>query len=254
MRTSSPSRFLPERRAFTATALVLMLAALPCAAPAGEFSISPIRVDLKPGAMNETITVNNEAPTRLRVSMKLMEWSQDASGQDVYKDSSDLIYFPRQMELEPHSRRLLRVGLKSAATTVERTYRLFIEESPEPAASGARAQVAIYFRFGVPIFVTPAGARPMPEVLEPTLSRGKLALKVRNNGNQHFRLTKLTISDGQGYSQEVQGWYSLAGTERTYTADIPRDACRKAKAFRVEVEGENLRLERSVDVEPASCP
>jgi fimbrial chaperone protein len=240
-------------RALRAAACLCALAFALAGARAGEFAVSPIRVDLKPGAMSETITITNDASTRLRVSMKLMEWTQDENGQDVYRESSDLVYFPRQMDVEPNARRLVRIGARSPAAVTERTYRLFIEEDPEPAGAAARAQVAVFFRFGVPVFLPPAVGKPQPEVQEPTLAQGRFSVRVRNTGNQHFRLTRVTISDGAGYAQELTGWYSLAGTERTYAADIPREVCRKARALRVLLEGENLRFERSLNVEPAQC-
>jgi fimbrial chaperone protein len=234
------------------------LLALPCAfaLPAGatEFSVSPIRVELKPGVMSETITVTNHADTKLRVSMKLTEWTQDAEGKDVYKDSSDLIWFPRQMELEPNGRRLVRLGARTPAGVVERTYRLWVEEEPPPGAPSTQAQVAFYFRFGVPVFLVPAVAKPQAEFGEPRLAQGRLAVPVKNTGNQSFRLQKITVSDEAGFSREIAGWYSLAGTERTYTAEIPRDVCRRAKLLTVVIEGEGIRSDRKLHVDPASCP
>ena len=244
----SSSRHRAVARCLAAAALGSAL--LP--ACAGEFSVSPIRVELKAGTLSETITVTNHAKDKLRAGVRLMEWTQDAEGKDVYKDSSDLVYFPRQMEVEGEGKRLVRVGIKTPAGPVERAYRLFIEEQPE-AAESARPQVAFYFRFGVPVFLPPAVPRPQPEVADPTLQGGKLSIQVRNPGNQHFRLVKIAISDGAGYRQELVGWYSLAGTERTYTADIPREVCRKASAFAVALEGEEFRLDRKVNVDPASC-
>jgi P pilus assembly chaperone PapD len=135
----------------------------------------------------------------------------------------------------------------------ERTYRLFIEEEPEAAATPNRAQVAFYFRFGVPVFLPPALPKPQPEVMEPTLGKGRLSVEVRNPGNAHFRLTKVSVSDGAGHLQELAGWYSLAGTTRTYTAEIPADVCRRAKVLSVALEGEGLRFDRKLNVDPASC-
>lgn len=220
---------------------------------AAEFSVTPIRVDLSPGAPSETITVTNHAKDKLRVGVRLMEWSQDAEGKDVYKDSSDLVYFPRQLEVEGDSKRLVRVGLKTPPGAAERAYRLFIEEQPEPAVDPGRAQVSFYFRFGVPVFVPPAAPKSQPQLGEPKLQSGKLSISVANPGNQHFRLTKVVITDASGYRQELAGWYSLAGSQRTYSADIPRDVCRKGGNLSIALEGENLRLDRKVDVDPASC-
>jgi fimbrial chaperone protein len=242
--------FPAARGAFAAAALAACGLA---PALAAEFSVTPIRVELKPGVLSETITVTNNAKARLRVAVKLQEWTQDESGADVYKDSSDLVYFPRQLELEGDAKRLVRVGVKSPAGVVERTYRLFIEEEPEPAGPQGRAQVSFYFRFGVPIFLPPAVPKVQPEVAQPTLKAGKVSVVVKNAGNQHFRLNKLSLSDGGSFSTEIAGWYSLAGSTRTYTLDVPRDACRQARSLNLLLEGEGLRIDRKLDVDPANC-
>jgi fimbrial chaperone protein len=245
-------RRLSGRSCIAAMLAATALAIQPPAA-ASEFSVTPIRAELKPGAMSETITVTNDSATRLRVTVKLMEWTQDAAGKDVYQESGDLVYFPRQMDVEPGAKRLVRVGAKTPAATAERAYRLFIEEVPEPSQATGPVAVTFYFRFGVPIFLPPAVPKPLPEALEPTLEKGRLSLVVRNAGNQNFRLNKLVVTDGAGYAQEIAGWYSLAGTSRTYVADIPREACRKASALSIKVEGEAISLERKLQVDPANC-
>jgi fimbrial chaperone protein len=223
------------------------------AAYASEFSVAPVRVDLRAGALSETITVTNHAEAPLRVAIKLMEWTQDAKGEDVYKETGDLVYFPRQMDLAPGATRLVRLGAKAPAGVTERTYRLFVEEQPQIAAEPGKAQIAVYLRFGVPVFLPPVAPHPQPEILEPRLDHGLLSLQVKNTGNQHFRLLRLLVEDGAGFSQEITGWYSLAGTERTYSLEIPRDVCRKARTLTVAVEGEGLRADRKLDVDPARC-
>ena len=219
---------------------------------AAEFSVTPIRVELKSGVLTDTITVTNHATSRLRVSVRLQEWTQDAAGNDVYKDSTELVYFPRQLELEPEARKLVRVGIKQPAGVTEKTYRLFIEEEP-PAAAAGQSQVAFYFRFGVPIFLSPAVPRAQPEVAAPSLQAGKVNLVVRNPGNQHFRLTTLALSDGDGFAKEIAGWYSLAGSERTYTIEVPPEVCRKARTLNLSIQAEGFRMERKLDVNPANC-
>jgi fimbrial chaperone protein len=243
------------RPAWHTAAALMALGGLLAAPPAraSEFSVAPIRVELRAGALSETITVTNHADAPLRVGVKLMEWTQDAKGGDVYKETSDLVYFPRQMDLPPGATRLVRLGAKAPAGVTERTYRLFVEEQPQIAAEPGKAQIAVYLRFGVPVFMPPAAPRPQPEILEPTLDHGKLSLRVKNEGNQHFRLLRLMVQDGAGFSQEITGWYSLAGTERTYSLEIPRDVCRKARTLTIAIEGEGLRADRKLDVDPARC-
>jgi fimbrial chaperone protein len=235
-----------------ATFLAIALAAWSQAAVSAEFSVTPIRAELKPGTLSETISVSNESPGKLRVSVKLVEWTQDEKGADVYKDSNDLVYFPRQMDLEPGTKRLVRVGAKTPSTTTEKTYRLFLEEVPEANASGSSV-VNFYFRFGVPVFLPPPNAKPEPTVGEPSLAGGKMSISVANPGNQHFRLHRVVVTDGASFRQEVAGWYSLAGTQRVYTADIPRDVCRRGGALTVRLEGENANWDRKLHVDPARC-
>jgi fimbrial chaperone protein len=236
-----------------AAALTLATAFWSCApAVAGEFAVSPIRVELKPNALTETLTVTNYADAPLRVSAKLMEWTQDAAGGDVYQDSADLVYFPRQLDIPPQGRRLIRLGAKTTGPAVERTYRLFIEEEPA-AGSAAGAQVSFYFRFGVPVFLPPAAGRPEPEVAGIELAPGKAQVRVRNAGNQSFRLLKVALGSEAGYAKETSGWYSLAGTTRTYSFDLPTTDCQKAGKLRFTAEGEDVRLDQAFDVEPAAC-
>ncbi len=229
------------------------MAAVALAAHAGEFSVSPIRAELKPGALSETITVTNHAQQRLRVSIKLMAWSQDEQGKDIYTESADLVYFPRQMDIEADAKKVVRVGLKSPLGEVERTYRLFIEEIRDQFASSDQPAVNFNFRFGVPIFVPPSTPRTAFEVMDLVLQQGKLVIPVSNTGNQHVRPAKVTVGNGDGYSQDLTGWYSLANTRREYRVDIPQEVCRKSRTLLVVVEGPDLRLDRQLHVDPASC-
>lgn len=222
-------------------------------ARASELSVSPVRAELRAGALSETITLTNRGAAPLRIAVKVMEWTQDAEGKDVYKDTGELVYFPRQADIEPEAKRLIRVGARVPAGAVERAYRLYIEEQPQPDAQSARAQVSVYFRFGVPVFVTPAVARRQPEFSEPRLEQGRVELRVKNPGNQHFRLVRIVVRDGENFSREIPGWYSLPGSQRTYTIDIPREACRKATTLTVAIEGDGLREERKLHVDPARC-
>ncbi|WP_332816279.1 fimbrial biogenesis chaperone [Ramlibacter sp.] len=235
-----------------ALALTVVLAGTASPAQSGEFAVSPIRVDLKPGTLTETLTVSNHARMPLRVSVKLKEWSQDPQGADIYKDSDDLVYFPRQLDIPPQGRRLIRVGTRAPAVGTERAYRLFIEEEPAPGSS-AGAQVSFYFRFGVPIFLPPPTGRAQPEVERIEFLPGKVQVRVRNPGSQHFRLLKVALSGDSGYAKEVGGWYSLAGSSRIYSFDFPVADCLRTKALRFTAEGEGVRLEEVVDVQPTSC-
>jgi fimbrial chaperone protein len=233
-----------------AGALALMLAFPPL--HAADVSVAPLRADLRAGALNETITVSNRSPAPLRVAIRLVEWTQDEQGKDVYRDTGDLVYFPRLANIEPEGKALVRVGARAPGGPTERTYRLFIEEQVQPT-SDARAEVQVAFRFSLPVFLAPVSPRTELEVGEAKLERGRLLVPVRNGGNVHARLQRVTVDNGAGFRREVGGWYVLAGAQRTYALDIPPEICRKSGTLNVAVEGEGVRADRQLHVDAARC-
>lgn len=241
------------RRPLAAAAILALAGACGAPADAAEVFVSPVRAELRPPSLSETITVSNQGNSPMRVAVRLMEWSQDAEGQDVFKETSDLVYFPRQMEIAPQGRRQVRVGATVPGSATERTYRLYIEEQPDPAGAPATAQVMVYFRMGVPVFVPPSQPQSQPEISEPTLERGKVTVQVKNTGNRHLRLLRLKLEDGAGYSRDVAGWYTLAGARKTYSFEVPSEVCRRARTLSIAIEGEGIRADRKLDVDPARC-
>ena len=174
------------------------LCAAPLAAFAGLFSISPIRLDLDRQNKTDSITVSNDETARkLDMQAKLVEWTQDAKGNDVYVESNDLVFFPRIFAVEKQDQRIVRVGLKVPAVQMEKAYRLFIEELPPPPDPERKgAQVLFVLRFGVPIFVRPdkeqlAGAI---EGIEP--DPAGVTVIVKNTGNANFQIQSLAVTSG----------------------------------------------------------
>lgn len=243
----------PTRRGLGS--LLFGLAVLPAAA--ANFGVSPIRIDLDRGARSGAITVSNDDEGGvLRVQMRLFEWTQDAAGKDDYRESDELLYFPRLMTLEKGEQKLVRAGLRVPATTQEKTYRLFIEELPAPPAAGAPAgaQVAIAVRFGVPIFVKPLKEEIRGEIESIKLANGVLRVGVRNSGNVQFTISSITAASGETFSKEVPGWYLLAGAAREYAIDLPEEACTRLERLDITVKTEKLpELRGKLDVNAAMC-
>ena len=226
--------------------------ALACGlAGAAEFSVSPIHVVFERGARSALVTVTNDDARPLRMQLRLTEWSQDAQGQDVYKESDDLIYFPKMMTIEPKEKRLVRIGIKSAPGATERTYRLFLHEQADPAKPAASG-LTFSLSFALPIFVAPAESRLRGEIEAVTLDQGKLRVTVSNPGNQHFRIESVKANGGK-LEHEVGGWYLLAGKSRTHMIDIPPEECRGVKRLAIKVTGAPQALERALEVEPGMC-
>lgn len=241
-----------KRRALSAVSALLLWAG---GAVAGQFGVSPIRLDLDRGARTGAVTISNDDTDKpLQVQMKLFAWTQDAKGDDQYEESGDLTFFPRIMTLPPQEQRLLRAGIHLPPGPAERPYRLFIEEIPGPAKDTAKgAQVSVAIRFGVPIFVAPLKVEAQGVIDKAEVAKGTLQVLVRNTGNVHFVIQTLTARSGDAFNNEVSGWYLLPGAARTYSIKIPPDICTKLSKLDVTVKTDKLELTRSVDIDKSMC-
>src|SRR4030042_1339973 len=123
---------IPKKVVFIFICALFCLFLIASIAFSGEFRVTPIRLDFDRGTKSGVITIVNEAAEKLNVQMKAFEWTQNPDGKDQYTETNDIIFFPRIMSLEKSEEKILRAGIKIPATTREKTYRLFIEEIPEP--------------------------------------------------------------------------------------------------------------------------
>lgn len=232
---------------------ILLVLAVMSPVGAGQFGVSPIRIDLDRGARSGAITVtNDEQADPLRVQLRLFEWTQGAGGKDEYREAEDLVYFPRLMVLEKGEQKLVRVGLRTPSLEREKTYRLFIEELPAPPSPGG-ARVAIAVRFGVPIFLKPPKEEINGEIEKLDLAKGILRVGVRNSGNVHFTIKSITAASGEAFSKEASGWYLLAGAAREHAIELPASDCTKLKQINVTVKTDKLELKGMLDVNASMC-
>jgi fimbrial chaperone protein len=191
------------------------------------------------------------------VQMKAMEWSQDAEGKDKYTDTQEIIFFPKIMTLEKNENKIIRAGITIPAVAKEKTFRLFIEEIPEPRKKEG-TNVAIAIRFGVPIFAKPLKEVTSGEIGKTGMTNDKLSFVVSNTGNVHFRITSIlaTEKDAKGktlFSKELDGWYLLNGASRTYSVNIPKDKCVPGATIEVAVKSDNLNLSKNLNIEKSMC-
>lgn len=222
-----------------------------------EWRVTPIRIDLGKDAKSGVVTVINEGEERLHVQMKAYEWTQDAEGKDQYTETNDIIFFPKIMVFEKKEERILRAGIKMPAITKEKTYRLFIEEIPEPKKAEG-VQVAIAIRFGVPIFVKPLKEEAKGEIEKIEMSKGVLNIIVKNTGNTHFIINSITLKgrtpkEEEKLSRELSGWYLLSGASRLYTTSIPEEVCNDLKNIGIQVKTDKFILEGKLDIDKALC-
>lgn len=245
----------PKR--WIAAGLPVILALCPSLAGSGEWRVAPIRLDLGREAKSGVITVVNEAPERLQVQLKAFEWTQDAEGKDRYEESADLLFFPRILIFDKAEEKIVRAGIRIPAAAREKTYRLFLEEIPEPKKAEG-ANVAIAIRFGVPVFVKPLKEEARGEIEKIGMANATLHARVKNTGNLHF-IVRSVVVKGKNlrgeeiFSRELGGWYLLAGASRLYEATLPREVCPEVVKVVVEVHTDKVPLAGELAADKTMC-
>jgi fimbrial chaperone protein len=248
-----------------ARSVLLALAALLAAAPgptlAGEYSVSPLRIDLDRDARSGVVTLTNSGTAPIDFQVSVLEWTQDAGGQDRYAPTGDVVFFPRILTVAPGESRVVRVGIQSPPAMVERAYRLFIEPIPErsgePLPPGVN--IAVNLRFALPVFARPPKPEVAAEIDGSAIHAGKLTFSLRNGGNVHLRFDEgVTVvgRDAQGgevFTRRVDARYVLAGASRPLTLDIPRELCRRVAALELTAQAERLTTSRRLAVSRANC-
>ena len=227
----------------------------PAIAAAGNFGVAPTRVDFEKGTRSAVIEVLSEDEQKLNFQVKLFEWTQTPEGKDEYRESQDLIWFPQIFAVGPKEKRIIRVGLKGAAPqpALEKTYRLFIEEIPSPAAVAAGTEVKVVLRFGVPLFVAPAVPKRAFEIDSVGVERGKVLVRVRNAGSQSSKFDSVRVQRDNGLVAESQGWYILAGMTRTFEVPVDAAKCPPSGTLEVVASTEGASLKQSFASSPVLC-
>jgi fimbrial chaperone protein len=233
----------------------------PSLAHAGEWRVTPIRLFFERGSRSGIVNVQNDGDAPMNFQVKAMEWTQDAEGKDRYSETNDLIFFPKFLMVPPKEERVIRIGGKSVIGVREKTFRVFIEEVPPPHKDEKTegATVSVNVRFAVPLFITPGKVEPAGKLAKMELHNGVISATVQNTGNVHFRLSSLdirgrNIKGEETFNQKVDGWYILNGITRTFSAQIPVEACTKTEL--IEVDGatdRNIVLKGNLPINKKQC-
>jgi len=206
----------------------------PSAAVAATFSVDPISVTLLKGNSSATIAVTNQSGTKLRLQVSGFAWTQSTGGELKLTPTDDLVFFPQLLTLDPGEAKRIRVGVTAPQGATEKTFRVFMEELPSLAsviAPAAGAQLTIRMKIGVPIFVRPLGAVTVSgEARNVAIRGGSLQFDLANTGNVHFsvqdvRIAATTAAGVPAFSQDLTGWYVLAGETRHFVVPLTKQRC-----------------------------
>lgn len=200
-------------------AAILALGAPHGAALARSLQITPIRAELPAGPGAAALTLRNRGDTPIHAQVRVFHWTQ-ADGDDLLDATDEVVASPPIVRIESGGDQLVRiVRLGPAMSDGETTYRLLIDELPDPAAAPRTSGVRVQLRYSVPVFAgTPGNARPE---LHFSLKRENEAwiLSARNAGRRHAQISQVQLvgADGQALTlAEGLLGYALRDSKRSW--------------------------------------
>jgi fimbrial chaperone protein len=228
-----------------AAALAASLAGVlswPARATGGDLAISPVVVDLG-AARSVLVSVRNNAAERGRYQIRVYRWEESALGEMRLEPATDLIVFPAMLDLAPGQERKLRVGTSTAPGPRERSWRFFLEEILPAVTREEGTLIRTRLRVGIPVFLAPERTLAGAEIAGLGVERGRVTFLVRNGGSVRIRTgeVKVSLADARGdvlFEKRFEGWYVLAGGDRLYQVEPPREACRRAASVTAVATGE----------------
>lgn len=236
-----------------AALFVALLLATSLSARASTFSVDPIEVTLGRGNSSASIAITNQSPQKLRLQVTGYAWEQSSSGEMKLTPTDDLVFFPKLLEIDPGDTKRIRVGVTAEQGSLERSYRVFMEELPslESVIAPKQNAVTLRMKIGVPVFVKPnAAPAASGAVRDATADNGSLSFDVLNTGNTHFaiqsvRVTGKDASGAQIVSNDLSGWYVLAGGTRRFAVPISKDRCEALRSLSVQVRTDAITFSNS---------
>lgn len=162
--------------------------------------------------------IQNQGDTPTTMQVRIVRWRQEG-GLERYQQQNDIVASPPIATIEKESKQLIRL-IKQAKIPagVEQAYRIIIDEIPQPESPDKpRIGLKLQMRYSVPLFAYGSGIRTYTNGAHHALvetkdlhwrvtrDNGKPALEVRNDGDVHVRLSKVSARQGGQMRQVAEG-------------------------------------------------
>lgn len=186
-----------------ATSLIMLLSTLQLAmtAPsfAGSFQATPVNVEMRAPASTSTVTLKNDADAPMNVQVRVFRWSQ-TDGTEQLVPSTDLVASPPMTAIAARSEQTIRlVRVAKSPVAAEETYRIFVDEIPDPAKQKA-GQIAVALRYSIPVFVMPGDAAQPQLAWSIRQANGSTYVSATNSGGRRIKISGLQLKDANGAS------------------------------------------------------
>ncbi len=202
--------------------MLIALSMLPAAVAAQTaLRIQPLTVEVTSPSQASSITLQNRGANPISLQARVFEWSQ-ADGQDRVVPTTDVVASPPAMTIPTGQSYTVRLARTAGAVNAgEKSYRLWIDELPKPAAPmpNGGGEVDVRLRYDLPVFFKEGN--PQPSLAWRAYRSGnQLVVEASNSGPGHARIEGLHVDGGQdtvSFGKGLNG-YVLPGATRRWIA------------------------------------
>ena len=224
---------------------------------AGSFKVFPLRLDLDQKTKTTLFKITNTGKQAVTIQLESALWLQDDKGEDQYKPTSDVVFFPKIVKVEQGEQRIIRIGYRGTpANRIEKSYRIFAQELPDRSKKSGNLSFAL--RFSVPIFVHGKNSVANPQIAAAKMKNGSLSVRMKNTGGEHLIVKSVSVSGKAGsgkelFSESAGGWYVLPNSSRDFLVSLPEEPCGRAKSLDFSVQVANKFYKNTIPVNTAEC-
>jgi fimbrial chaperone protein len=180
-----------------ALAIALFATLLQLEAPAGATSlrVAPVLLNVNAPTAASTIRVWNDANRPINVQIRVFRWTQ-VDGEDAYVQTKAVVASPPITALAPGGENLIRIVRTSKEPIKdEESYRLVVDELPDPARR-QDGTVVLVVRHSIPVFfVDPQAAAARPAWTARRQGAGYV-VTVQNTGAKRLKISNLALTSG----------------------------------------------------------
>ncbi len=159
--------------------------------------MAPVSIEVPAPGAAATLQLRNVGTAPLNAQIRVFRWVQK-NGQEKLEPTDDVVASPPITSLAPktdYTVRLIRVT-KQPITGGE-SYRLFVDELPDPA-SRRNGAVTLVLRYSIPVFFYPREATDAKLVWSVEQRGGRVYVSAANHSDRHARISALKLQDSSG--------------------------------------------------------
>lgn len=211
-------------------ALGLLACLASATAAADGLRLDPVIARIPASRPDTQIWLENTGTRPWAADAALYRWRQREDSEDL-ADAEDVMVSPRHFTIPPGGRQRLRViRLHDAPATQEGAYRLVVTQQADEDTTPETAPLQ---RYSTSVFIDPQAPIHQAAVRITVLDDDHgSALRLRNSGDRHARLSELIYIDGTGRQHPLitgLAGYVLAGSTRRWQLPMREDRYRSGR-------------------------